>query len=172
MFYGCGNLASVTIPASVTKIDNFAFYACNSLIDVYYAGSMNQWKSVNIDSVGTSPLPNATIHCTDGIINERAVPEIRPTEKVQLLSGNSKQFSAYDSKTGNKITVTWKVTKGAEYATITADGKLTAKNVTQARTVTISATDSAGGTGTKTITILPKATSVGISWGWNMSLWI
>ena len=43
-------LESVTIPASVTKIRNYAFDGCTALADVYYTGNESQWNTIIIGS--------------------------------------------------------------------------------------------------------------------------
>ena len=59
-FYGCKNLTSITIPSSVTHIDEDAFTDCPLVTDVYYAGTEEQWRAIDIDS---NLLPErATIH--------------------------------------------------------------------------------------------------------------
>lgn len=70
-FSNCSNLKSVTIPKSVTSIGNSAFNYCNSLTTVNYKGSKKDWETLKkkINSAYNDPLLNATIHCSDGIIN-------------------------------------------------------------------------------------------------------
>ncbi|MDO4743511.1 MAG: leucine-rich repeat protein, partial [bacterium] len=55
------NLTSVTIPSSVTTICADAFVGCDSLTDIYYTGSEEDWNRIFIDSPN-SDLNNATIH--------------------------------------------------------------------------------------------------------------
>ena len=63
-FSGCRNLTSVTIPSSVTSIGAYAFFDCDSLKNVYYGGSKEQWianqlgwgnKDINIHYNSTGP---------------------------------------------------------------------------------------------------------------------
>jgi hypothetical protein len=51
----------VVIPDSVTSIGNYAFGYCNSLNDVYFNGTDEEWKKITIDS-GNDSLLNANIH--------------------------------------------------------------------------------------------------------------
>ena len=60
-FSGCSRLTSVTIPESMTSISFAAFFSCDSLRDVYYGGSEEQWKQVDIGD-GNDDLTNANIH--------------------------------------------------------------------------------------------------------------
>ena len=47
-FYDCGSLTGVSIPVSVTTIGEDAFSGCNSLTDVRYAGTPEQWEQIDI----------------------------------------------------------------------------------------------------------------------------
>lgn len=60
-FEGCTNLTSIEIPASVINIGTQAFSYCDSLTDIYFGGSKEQWEHVNIER-GNSSLDNATVH--------------------------------------------------------------------------------------------------------------
>ena len=66
-FCKCTNLKSITLPNSVTTIDDYAFQQ-SGLTDVYYAGTMAQWKKVkkNESLVFLEISPAPTIHwlCT------------------------------------------------------------------------------------------------------------
>ena len=60
-FSGSEMLTSVTIPGSVTKIDEDAFWACTDLTDVYYGGTEADRERLIIE-YGNDPLLNATWH--------------------------------------------------------------------------------------------------------------
>ena len=53
VFHYCENLISVEIPVSVTKIENAFYYGNNSLTDIYYHGTEEQWKEIDIDEGNT-----------------------------------------------------------------------------------------------------------------------
>ena len=58
-FYYSG-LRTVTIPKTVTKIENGAFIG-TGLTDVYYAGTEEEWNAISIGS-SNAPLNNAVMH--------------------------------------------------------------------------------------------------------------
>ncbi|MBQ7521756.1 MAG: leucine-rich repeat protein, partial [Clostridia bacterium] len=63
VFYGCRSLTSIVIPDSITNIYNTVFLHCDSLADVYYTGSEEQWQSIAINTKDNDCLLNqATIH--------------------------------------------------------------------------------------------------------------
>lgn len=83
-FIACGNLSSIEIPPNVTSIDIYtflqcvglrnikipssvtsiycAFSDCDSLTDVYYEGSEEDWNKIEIECLDSDALRNATIH--------------------------------------------------------------------------------------------------------------
>ena len=62
-FSSCENLTFVRIPASVTVIDDTAFYLCWEIAHVYYEGSQEDWENIIIGSYSDSALGEATLHC-------------------------------------------------------------------------------------------------------------
>ena len=61
-FYECGNMESITIPASVMNIEDYAFSNCTNLVDIYFRGTTDQWKTINIGA-GNTCLTDAAVHC-------------------------------------------------------------------------------------------------------------
>ena len=45
-FSGCAKITAITIPTSVTFIDPWSLYDCESLTDIYYLGSGAQWEQL------------------------------------------------------------------------------------------------------------------------------
>ena len=49
-FSGCVKLKRITIPKSITRIEENAFRGCDSLEDVYYEGTLEEWRKIDIVS--------------------------------------------------------------------------------------------------------------------------
>ena len=60
-FLACLNLNSVTLSNSITSIEKSAFYGCESLTDVYFIGTEEEWNAITIEE-NNDPLINANIH--------------------------------------------------------------------------------------------------------------
>lgn len=65
-FNNCNQMESLTIPAGVTTIGDGAFNFCESLTDIYYQGTEEQWNAVSISEEYNDPLKNATVHFNAG----------------------------------------------------------------------------------------------------------
>ncbi|MCR5456834.1 MAG: leucine-rich repeat protein [Clostridiales bacterium] len=63
-FVGCSNMTSIEIPSSVTEIQHYAFSSDNSLSDIYYKGTREQWNKIKMDRNDTS-LNGVNIHYLD-----------------------------------------------------------------------------------------------------------
>ena len=47
-FFGCINLKRITIPKNIKRISEATFAGCNNLEDIYYEGTMDDWKKLEI----------------------------------------------------------------------------------------------------------------------------
>lgn len=60
VFAGCSSLKYVTLPETITLINGESFMGCTSLRDIYFNGTEEQWKRIEI----LEPIIfNARIHC-------------------------------------------------------------------------------------------------------------
>ena len=62
-----GNLQNITIPESISVIEDGAFFHCRNLSTVFYLGTQEQWYQLQIGAQNQA-LYKATIFCSDGII--------------------------------------------------------------------------------------------------------
>ncbi len=67
VFANCTSLTTITIPKSVTEISYYAFDGCTSLRDVYYDGTAEDRKQIQI-GVRNNALKNATWHCKGDVV--------------------------------------------------------------------------------------------------------
>ena len=89
---------------------------------------------------------------------------IRPDTTKYLIAGKTLQLAVYRIPGSVKLASTWEITSGEEYATVSASGKLTAKKVEKAGTVTVTATPTNGSDpAVLTLQILPKTTAITLS---------
>ena len=56
--------SSVNVPASVTKIEDMAFYGCKSLKSIRYGGTQDAWSRIAVGSMNYS-LNAASVTCSD-----------------------------------------------------------------------------------------------------------
>ena len=61
-FAGCKALNRISIPENVVIIMKNAFSDCVALKDVYFTGTSDMWKEINVDT-GNTALNGAEIHC-------------------------------------------------------------------------------------------------------------
>ena len=71
LFAECKELTSITIRQNVIAVQGNAFRYSDKLSDVYYSGTIAQWREIDITELGNESLLAATIHCTDGDINPK-----------------------------------------------------------------------------------------------------
>ena len=66
--YECSNLASITIPNSVTSIEGDAFNRTKNLESINYLGTKAQWEKVKLGPFWRKGSYLERIECRDGII--------------------------------------------------------------------------------------------------------
>lgn len=114
-FLGCGNLKSISLPASVQKILQDAFKYCRSLKDITYAGTKAQWSAVGIYGLlydGNKVLKDATIHCTDGDMKWVGEEWVDADAENSITTGKISEANAKPHAVFNGLTA------GEEYTVI------------------------------------------------------
>ncbi len=143
-FSYCRSLTSVSIPVSVMSIGDSAFSDCYSLTDVYYYGTEDDRKEIDIGS-GNGRLTNATWHYIDEIEptsislfggNEVAVDKTIRLTKTVLPTNATNKSVTWSTSNSSVATVSGGVVKGIGkgVATITAT---TCNGLTASRMVTV-----------------------------------
>ena len=98
-------MKSITIPERVTSIGEYAFYACDGLIDVTYHSTMERWEKISIES-NNYYLLYATIHCTDGdILPTSTASENSITAGTASVSDSKFQATFANAKAGKEYVV-------------------------------------------------------------------
>ena len=113
-FWGCENLRSITIPSGMSTVGWNAFSDCSRLTDVYYGGTSEQWRRMNVDSEGNGKLLNATIH-----YNSSGPAETAPHKDGWAWENNAHCFY----RNGVKVRNDWVFTEG-HYYWMKADGTM------------------------------------------------
>ena len=103
-------LKSITIPNSVTSIDDFAFYKCDNLIDVFYYGTQESWDEINIGNYNEN-LTSANIHFITSPVFEHTYGE--PVWTWDGYSAATATFTCAECDDVQEITanVTTEITK-------------------------------------------------------------
>ena len=74
-FDGCNNLISLTLPSSLTTIDNYAFRNCTGLQEVHIS-DIKTWCSISFPNAETSPLYYAhKLYINEDLLTDFVVPD-------------------------------------------------------------------------------------------------
>lgn len=150
LFVDCSSLKSAYIPLSVKRIDNWAFNGCDNLTDIYYSGSMQEWKWITFGTYqGSLTSAGLTVHCSNG--------DIRGTELDKSISLNKSSVSIpvgtveilTATITGGDEEITW-TSSNNNIASVTNKGVVTAVNEGKA---TITASIKSGESATCQVTV-------------------
>jgi hypothetical protein len=60
-------LTSITFPNSIAAIRDYAFWGCTALTEVFYEGTIAEWKRVSKSEKWIGETIATTIQCKDGI---------------------------------------------------------------------------------------------------------
>lgn len=65
-FSGCSALERLELPACLTKIQSGAFNYATKLSELVYAGTMEQWKQIELENGWKGDCPASVVRCVDG----------------------------------------------------------------------------------------------------------
>ena len=69
-------VTELVIPSTITKINNYAFYNCESIKKVNYLGTIEQWCNILFDGYSSNPVQNT--HClylNGTLLTELVIPD-------------------------------------------------------------------------------------------------
>lgn len=119
------DIQSVTIPASITRIQTGAFQDCTNLRDVYYEGTQAQWDKIHISS-NNEPLKAAVLHVLEAEEDPSVTPV--PTNTAEELVFNDVPEGVYYTEA-----VAWavenEITNGIAEKVFSPDGDCTRAQV-------------------------------------------
>ena len=68
-FCNCTSLEITEIPDSITTIERNAFWHCNSLMNITFAGTIEQWKKITKGETWNKNVPATVVVCSDGEVS-------------------------------------------------------------------------------------------------------
>ncbi len=90
-------MTSIKIPNTITRIYYGAFSDCTNLKDVYYSGTEEQWKKIEISNENDS-LSNAKIHFNSKTEGNTTKPTNTSTTTKNISVGDINSDGKIDSK--------------------------------------------------------------------------
>ena len=109
-FYDCESLTSVTIPNSVTEIGNYAFYGCESLTSVTIPNSVTEIGNYAFNgckSLTSVTIPNSVTEIGENAFVNTNIQELHIPNSVTYIGENAfgrKEYSYDLGKYNGKIT--------------------------------------------------------------------
>lgn len=75
-FFECRFLTTITLPASLKKLENHAIYECNQLQRINYLGSLADWCAIEFQDDYSNPLRQAQNLYIDGnLVTDLVIPQ-------------------------------------------------------------------------------------------------
>ncbi len=99
-FNNCALVTEIDIPGSVTYIDNYAFMNCSGLKDVYYAGTEQQWNTIDIVATGNDYLLNAQKH-----FQKDTVDDTEQQYEYKILDDGTIEIVEYKKNAGSVVSI-------------------------------------------------------------------
>ena len=115
----CPGMTSILLPVSLKLIASAAFYGCDHLTDVYYAGTKAQWALVDNKGSMNEALNQAKIHYN----YKNALPPV--TAKAEYIASTGKPYLKWTAVDGaNRYYVYRSTTKDGTYSFLGSTAKL------------------------------------------------
>ena len=149
-------LETVSLPRSLTKVEQYAFFECGALKTVKYAGTQDQWGKVTVEEYNdplVAIMGEKTIAVTGVTLDREAL-------ELQLGGAEETLHAAVTPENATNRNVIWK-SDNESVVTVGADGKLSAVSAGSA-TITVS-TEDGGFTAACKVTVSEVADDLDIS---------
>ena len=149
-------LETVSLPRSLTKVEQYAFFECGALKTVKYAGTQDQWGKVTVEEYNdplVAIMGEKTIAVTGVTLDREAL-------ELQLGGTEETLHAAVTPGNATNRNVIWK-SDNESVVTVGADGKLSAVSAGSA-TVTVT-TEDGGFTAACKVTVSEVADDLDIS---------
>ena len=75
IFYLCTALKSVEIREGIKKLECAIFRDCQSLENISYSGTMEQWQQIELDYYWNWNVPAKQVRCSNGNVNIEKSPK-------------------------------------------------------------------------------------------------
>ncbi len=175
-FYNCSMLTSATLPESLNVIDEKAFSGCIRLSDIYFCGSMPQWRNLT-SAYSRTPVNNANIHLAYKVSYDPNGGTGAPRPQIGT-QGEQTQISTVIPKRDGYIFSGWAITPTGSVAysagsTYSANANVKLYAVWELNTDSVTAVSlnksslnlGIGATDTLTATVSPSnATNKNVTW--------
>lgn len=131
---------SLFLNGEIATIDDYAFYECSGLTDVYYEKYRGDWEAIETGT-GNEQLSMASIHCLDDVTTIPVAGITLSKSAITLKAGDTEALAAIiDPSDATDQTVTWSSSDNDVAAV--SDGVVSAKDI---GTAVITATANDGG---------------------------